>query len=380
VLRAMLKVAGLAREASHPRGMLASDVLRYFKTQRPISLALQGGGAHGAFTWGALDALLEHTDHPITAISGTSAGAVNAVLVAHGLLAGGREGARDALSRFWQALGSAVPWDALGLVADGGERFSTAGRMLLRWTQSLMPARSSPLRIDPLRALLNQHVDFDRLRHRDAPRLHVAATHASSGRLRVFGNHELSIDAVLASACLPALQSAVEIDGEPYWDGGYSANPALFPLVREFGGDIVLVLLSPWHWGDTPGTADEVRLRTADIAFNAAFLREMHWLADATVLARHAWWPGALERRLRRVRWHLIDGHDALASLPADSKVIAHPQSLTRLRDAGHARAMQWIEQHARQVGRRDSIDLVGLFGGDAGAPPRHRGERDTGT
>jgi len=346
-----------------PRGMLAADVSGIRWSPRPISLALQGGGAHGAFTWGALDAVLEHTGHPIVAISGASAGAVNAVLVAHGLLTAGRDGARDALSRFWQALGLAVPWDAFGLVAGDGERFSPAARLLMRWAQTLAPGRTNPLRIDPLRELLDQHVDFERLRHRDAPRLYVAATHANSGRLRVFTNPELTLDAVLASACLPALQAAVVIDGEPYWDGGYSANPALFPLVREHGGDVMLVLLSPWQWNDTPASADEVRLRTAEIAFNAAFLREMHWLAEATQFARRAWWPGPLERRLRRMRWHLIDGHDALSSLPADSKVIAHPQSLTRLRDAGHARAMQWIEQHARMVGRRDSFDLELLFG-----------------
>jgi len=256
-----------------------------------------------------------------------------------------------------------VPWDALGLVAGNGERFSTAGRMLLRWTQALMPTPANPLRIDPLRELLKQQVDFERLRQRDAPRLHVAATNANTGRLRVFGNRELGLDAVLASACLPALQPAVQIDGEPYWDGGYSANPALYPLLHEGSGDVVLVLLSSWHWGDTPGTSDEVRLRAADIAFNAAFLREMHWLADATVLARRAWWPGPLERRLRRVRWHMIDGHDALSALPADSKVIAHPQSLTRLREAGRARAMQWIERHAGHLGRRDSVDLQRVFG-----------------
>jgi NTE family protein len=349
--------------------MLRANVLGFSRPPRPISLALQGGGAHGAFTWGALDALLERTGHPIAAICGTSAGAVNAVVLAHGLLAGGRDGAREALSAFWQALGAAVPWDALGLVAGNGERFSTAGRMLLRWTQALMPAPANPLRIDPLRELLKQHVDFERLCQADAPRLYVAATNANTGRLRVFGNRELSLDAVLASACLPALQPAVQIDGEPYWDGGYSANPALYPLVHEGGGDVVLVLLSSWQWGATPGTSDEVRLRAADIAFNAAFLREMHWLADATALARRAWWPGALERRLRRVRWHMIDGHDALSALPADSKVIAHPLSLTRLRDAGRARAMQWIEQHAEHLGRRDSVDLQRVFGEQGSAP-----------
>ena len=220
---------------------------------RPIGLALQGGGAHGAYTWGVLDALLERTRHPIAAVSGTSAGAVNAVVMTHGLLLGGRDGAREALTRFWTALGNAVPWDALGLVAGNGERFSTAGRLLMRWTQALMPTQPKALRVDPLRDLLTKQVDFERLRHRDAPRLYVAATHANSGRLRVFENDELSVDAVLASACLPMLQPAIQIDGEPYWDGGYSANPAIYPLIHDAdAADVMLVVLSPWQWDDAP--------------------------------------------------------------------------------------------------------------------------------
>ena len=343
--------------------MLDVHVLGLRRTQQPLSLALQGGGAHGAFTWGALDAMLERTGHPFVALSGTSAGAVNAVVMTHGLMLGGRDGAREALTRFWTALGKAVPWDALGLVAGNGERFSTAGRMLMRWTQALMPTQPKALRVDPLRDLLTQQVDFERLRHRDAPRLYVAATHANSGRLRVFENEELSVDAVLASACLPMLQPAIHIDGEPYWDGGYSANPAIYPLIHDAeAADVMLVVLSPWQWDDAPDTLDEVRLRATEIGFNAAFLREMHWLAQATSLAQRAWWPGPLERRLRRVRWHLIDGHDALSPLHADSKVIAHPQSLTRLYEAGHARTVQWIEQQGRHVGRRGSLDLQRMF------------------
>jgi NTE family protein len=154
------------------------------------------------------------------------------------------------------------------------------------------------------------------------------------------------------------------VDSQPYWDGGYSANPALFPLIRHPSTtDVLLVTLSSWHWGETPESLDAIRIRASEIAFNAAFLREMQWLAEATTLARHAWWPGPLERRLRRVRWHLIDGHDALSELPADSKLIAHPQSITRLRDAGRAQALAWIEQHGQHVGRRDSLDLQRVFG-----------------
>jgi NTE family protein len=334
------------------------------RSNNPLGLALQGGGAHGAYTWGVLDAMLEQSVHPIAAISGTSAGAVNAVVLAHGLLHGGRDGAREALDRFWTAMGTAVPWSALGLVAGDGERFTAAGRLMMQWAQSLSPAQANPMRIDPLRELLEQHVDFERLRRGDAPRLHVAATHANTGRLRVFDNDEMNADVVLASACLPVLQPAIVIGGEPYWDGGYSANPALFPLLGDRAvRDIVLVVLSPWHFGETPQSSQAIRQRAAEIAFNAGFLREMNWLAQATALAQRAWWPGPLERRLRRVRWHMIDGHDALSVLPADSKVIAHPSSLTRMRDAGRADALTWQQESGACIGERGSADLQRLFG-----------------
>jgi NTE family protein len=345
-------------------------VIGKLRSNPPLGLALQGGGAHGAYTWGVLDALLERTNHPIAAISGTSAGAVNAVVLAHGLMLGGRDGAREALNRFWTSMGAVVPWSALGLVANDGERFTAAGRLMMRWAQSFSPSLANPMRVDPLRELLQQQVDFERLRHATAPRLHVAATHANNGRLRVFDNDELSVDAVLASACLPLLQPAITIDGEPYWDGAYSANPALFPLVRDRAvSDIVLIVLSPWHFGETPESLDEIRMRATEIAFNASFLREMHWLAEATALARRAWWPGPLERRLRRVHWHMIDGHDVLSALPADSKVIAHPTSLTRMRDAGRVQSEAWLVRVGPSIGRRDSADLERMFGHHLPAP-----------
>ncbi len=329
-----------------------------------LSLALQGGGAHGAYTWGVLDTLLEQSSHPIAAVSGTSAGAVNAVVLAHGLLDSGPAGARAALDGFWNALGGSVSWEAAGLVGASGDRLTPAGRMMLQWASMFSPTHMNPLRMDPLRDLLVKAVDFERLRRQRDVRLFIAATQANSGRLRVFGNDELSVDVVLASACLPTLQRAVTIDGEPYWDGGYSANPALFPLVHDVAvRDVLVVMLSPWTLGDTPEAVGEIRARAVEIAFNAAFLREMHWLASATSMARQAWWPGPLERRLRALRWHLIDGHDDLADLPAESRLLTHPQLLLRLRDAGRARATTWLAQSGKSVGHSGSADLVYLFG-----------------
>ncbi|MFO1220365.1 MAG: patatin-like phospholipase family protein [Burkholderiaceae bacterium] len=338
-----------------------------------LALALQGGGTHGAFTWGALDALLERSPAEIRAISGTSAGAVNAVVLADGLLRGGRDAAREALDAFWRALGQAIPWDALGL-ARNGDRLSPAGRLLLQWSQIFSPAQRNPLQLDPLRDLLAKRVDFERLRRQSRLRLHLAATQANTGRLRIFSGADLSLEAVLASACLPMVQKAVPIDGEPYWDGGYSANPALTPLLGDaHTRDILVVMLSPWSLGDEPTTADEIRTRATEIAFNATFLREMRLLADATAIARKAWLPGPLERQLRRVRWHLVDGHDALAAMPPDSKLVAHPQLLERLREAGRRRALDWLERHGTAIGRKGSADIAALFG-DHTAPLRSPG------
>jgi len=333
----------------------------------PVSLALQGGGAHGAFTWGVLDALLEHGLQRVVALSGASAGAVNALLLAHGLLEGGCDGARETLARFWQAQGQALPWDAWGLVGDDGQSLSPLAKWFMRWAHMVSPAQANPMRIDPLRDALAHCVDFERLRQQHEIRLHVAATHANTGRLRVFTNHELSLDAALASACLPSLQRAVVIDGEPYWDGGFSANPPLFPLLQQpLSRDLLLVMLSPWHHGATPDSVETIRERTMTITFNAAFLHEMRLIAEASELARRAWWRGPLERRLRLARWHVIDAHEHVVDLSSDSKIMAYQPLLQRLRDAGRERAQAWLATDGAQLGQRSSIDLPALFGSHA--------------
>jgi NTE family protein len=329
-----------------------------------VALALQGGGAHGAFTWGVLDALLEHTAQTMVAVSGTSAGAVNAALLAHGLLEGGRDGARETLAAFWQALGRAVPWDAMNLLSGDGDTLSPTARWLMRLSQWLSPAHANPLRIDPLRDLLARSVDFERLASQRELSLHIAATHANTGRLRVFGNAELSIDVLMASACLPNLQPAVMIDGEPYWDGGFSANPPVLPLLEVPQVDeLMVVMLSPWRLGATPHGAEEIRVRTMEITFTATFLREMQWIARATAVPPGRWQRGTFARRVQRMHWHLIDGNDHLATLPSDSKLIAHQPLLERLRDAGRERTLAWLSEHGSSLGRRGTVDLERLFG-----------------
>lgn len=333
-----------------------------------LSLALQGGGAHGAFTWGVLDALLAHGRFPVDAVSGTSAGAVNAVALAQGWMEGGCEGARSALDRMWTAIGTQLPFE-WWTVGDGDQMsLAPAARAMLHWTRYLSPYQFNPLDLNPLRDLLQAQIDFDALRRRSPVQLFLAATHANSGRLRVFRNRELSVEAVLASACLPTLHRAVEIDGQPYWDGGYTANPALFPLIADARpADLLIVMLCPLHHSHTPRTAQEIHERTLEIAFNATFLREARLLGEVHAMTRRRWLPaGRLERRLRRMRYHLVEAQDLLGRLPGETRLIAHLPFLQRLRDQGRARAEGWLSVHGRQLGRRSSVDLLRWFG-----PPR---------
>jgi len=332
----------------------------------PLALALQGGGAHGAFTWGVLDRLLEEPGLGIGAISGTSAGALNAVALAHGWCEGGREGARASLQRLWSAVGGRVPFELFTVGPAASPALNAPARALMHWMRLVSPYQFNPLGLNPLREIVADLVDFERLGAADAPRLFVAATHANSGRLRLFGNAELGLDAVLASTCLPSLQPAVTIAGEPYWDGGYSANPPLWPLLQTGIADLLIVALSPLSYPNAPVQADEIRERALEFAFNAAFLCEVRLLAEARAAAGAGAWPaGALERRLRRLRTHLVDAHDDLGALPAETRLIAQGAFLERLRDLGRARAERWLQQHGDAPGRRSSVDLARVF-----APP----------
>lgn len=349
----------------HNRGM-------GFLLSRPkLALALQGGGAHGAFTWGVLDRLLEAGRHEVTAISGTSAGAMNAVALAHGLLERGPDGAREALQRFWDAVSTKLPFEWITVGSSESPGLAPLAHAALHWTQVLSPYQLNPLGLSPLRDILAAQIDFDRLRQASRMRLFIAATQAASGHLRLFETQELTIDAVLASACLPTLHHAVHVDGEPYWDGGYSANPALFPLARLAGTrDILMVLLSPRVHESLPVTAAEIRARGTEFAFNATFLREARMLAEACAAAKASLWPfpGPLERRLRRLRFHLVDAQPDLGALRPETRLIAHGPFLARLKELGRARAEEWLAANGRQVGRRSSTELHALLPASAGA------------
>lgn len=329
-----------------------------------INLALQGGGAHGAFTWGVLDRLLEDGRLDFEGISATSAGAMNAVALAQGLLAGGRDGARVALEKFWTAVAGSMPFAASA--GSDGRTFALGPvfHNMLGWADRLTPEQLNPFDLNPLRDIVNDQIDFARLRSHGRVKLFVATTNANSGQLRLFGLGELTPDVILASACLPTIHRAVEIDGQPYWDGGYAANPAVFPLFYECRSrDILLVLLSPLRYESTPHTAKDIRERMLEFAFTSSFLREMRMFAHLRDYVRKAWLPiGRFERRVANTHFHVIDAQDFMRELTADSKLAANMKFFLTLRDLGRERARGWLQEHFHRVGRASSVEIADLF------------------
>lgn len=334
-----------------------------------VGLALQGGGAHGAFTWGVLDALLEDGRLDFEGVSGTSAGAMNAVCLAHGLMTGGREGARQTLRQFWTELADLAP---MPMNAANPVAVSPALKMMLQWTSYLSPEQINPFDLNPLRDIVEASFDFARLRTQSPVKLFIATTHANSGKLRMFGNGELSSDVLLASACLPTIHRTIHIDGEPYWDGGYSANPAVFPLFYECASpDILLVLLTPLRYSETPETAEDIRTRLRELAFNSTFLREMRmfahlhdhiaspnlpdWLLDRLPIAR-------FERRMAGLRFHAISAEQVLGEMPSDSKLSVSHAFFETLFAVGYGHARRWLERHGPSVGRSATLDLGQVF------------------
>lgn len=327
-----------------------------------INLALQGGGALGALTWGVLDRLLEEKSLRIEAISAASAGAMNAAALASGYVHGGRQGARETLSEFWNAIGSASY--SLPMDAGNASLISGSSKLLVGLTRMFSPYQLNPFDINPLRGIVSRLVDFEALRSRKAIRLFVAATHVRSGALRLFENRELTEDALLASSCLPTLHHAIEIEGEPYWDGGYSGNPAIYPLVyRCKSPSIVIVMLQPVSRQELPTSAEAIRSRLTEFQFNATFLREMRNFTLARKEAHKARFAiGSLERRLKRLDFHLIEADDLISRMQVEKSLNVDLGFLLKLKEEGRARAEAWLTTHYRKVGKASSLDLDGMF------------------
>lgn len=320
-----------------------------------FNLALQGGGAHGAFTWGVLDELLQDEGIGIGWVSGTSAGAVNATALASGLATGGAEEARNVLSRVWDAVVAAGVPDLMRLnpFLVG---LANAGPL----PGMISPYDFNPLGFDPLRRLLSEHIDFDRIRASAPVELLIAATDVMTGRARLFRRSELTVEAVLASACLPTLHHAVMIDGRAYWDGGFSANPDMLTLAAESPvEDTLIVQLNPLQHAELPRSAREIADRVNSLTFNQPFLRDIQTIVAAKEM-EPGWFASKHGRmaRLKRHRFHLIEAGAHTAGLSADSKIKPDKKLLTYLRDAGRSEAKSWLDQHRASVGRRSTVDL----------------------
>jgi NTE family protein len=318
-----------------------------------LLLALQGGGAHGAFTWGVLDRLLEEPRIGIEAISATSSGAVNAVAMAHGWIEGGREGARAHLRRIWQRIGEK------SALASWGFAPSVGGAWLVELARHLTPAQFNPLGLNPLADLLDELIDFDRLRAMRPFRIHLAATRVRDGALVLFGGEQVTRDAVLASTCLPQLFNAVEIEGETYWDGGYAGNPALAPLFYEARApDLLCILVQPLQRPRLPASAREIEERAMEFAFSATFLRELEGLTKNQRLIKGKLASTALGRRLQSLRLHLIEPGESLADAGGNAKFDTRPAMLQALCSLGRERADEWLIAHGSALGHRATYSI----------------------
>jgi NTE family protein len=322
---------------------------------RLLSLALQGGGSFGAFTWGVLDRLLESELVDFDMLSGTSAGAVNAVLLASGLAEGGPDAARARLERFWKRIRSAA-----ALAPFGSASAATAIELSAR---VVSPYQFNPFGLNPLRDILVEEVDFARLRAASPVRLLIAATQVKDGRLRLFREHEITVDAVLASTCLPQLHHAIEIDGEWYWDGGYSANPPLRQLVIDSRtDDILLVQITPEEQDGVPRLSGNIARRVSQIGFNGPLLKEIEALDDLCALCKEAGlFRPRFCRKLERLRLHRIVAEHAVHGLHQESTLNLDSSFVARLRDSGYDAAQAWLDGKPRAA-RRAQLEKTRRF------------------
>ncbi len=333
---------------------------------KKINLALQGGGSHGAYTWGVLDRLLEEKELIIEGISGTSAGAMNAAMLVNGYCKGGREGAKESLEQFWKLTSEAASLSPF--------HKSTAEKALTGWNMDFSPAyhwfdllsrvfspyMTNPLNFNPIRSILNKTIDFDSLKACSTIKLFISATHVATGQARVFHCDEITIEVLLASACIPFFFQAIEIEGEHYWDGGYMGNPAIWPLIYNgTSEDVVLVQINPISRDQLPRSADAIINRLNEITFNSSLIAEMRAIDFVSRLLKE----GRLEHsRYKDMHMHLIYSPEEMHNLNASSKVNADWDFFMHLKTIGRTAADKWLSDHWDDIGVKSSIDLREKF------------------
>lgn len=345
--------------AATPAPAAAADT---FPHRVSVDLALQGGGSHGAFTWGVLDRLLEEERLEFEGVSGTSAGAMNAAVLASGIATGGRNGAREALAAFWRKVSDAAAFSPF--------QRTPLDRMLGRWSldrspvfvgldllsRVFSPYELAPFAVNPLEKILAESVDFAAVAEGPV-KVFVTATNVRTGRGRIFRKHDLTPLALMASACLPTMFQAVQIDGEAYWDGGYYGNPSMTPLVRECASsDTIIVPINPIERPGTPTNAREIMNRLNEVSFNSSLIKELRMMALLRQVAeRLPQLEGTEASEWARMRMHYVR-NDIMTTLDFSSKLNAEWDFLTMLRDAGRASAQQFLDAHGDDLGVRSTL------------------------
>ncbi len=337
---------------------------------RAINLALQGGGAHGAFTWGVLDRILEDESIQIEAISGTSAGAMNAAVVADGIMRDGREGARRCLRDFWKSVSDAgksspIQRSPIDVFMGNWSLDSSPSYLFFDLLGRLAsPYELNPMNLNPLQDLIEEMVDFERVRSCNKMKVFISATNVETGRVKVFDRKQLTAEMVMASACLPFLFQAIEIDGVPYWDGGYMGNPVLHPFYGNCtSNDVVIVQLNPVTRKGAPKSAREILNRVNEITFNASLLRDFRAINFVSRLLEE----GKLDAgEYKNVLIHRIEAEDEIKPLGASSKLNAEWAFLEHLFEIGYRNADSWLAKHSQDLGARSTVDIRAMYQGSS--------------
>lgn len=334
--------------------------------QKVINLALQGGGSHGAFAWGALDRLLEDGRISIEGIVGTSAGAMNAVVTAYGLTLGGNAGARQALQRFWDAVAEMGAWSVMQpswfdrVKSPGSLDYSPGWILMDTLSRVLSPYQMNPANYHPLRDILSRQIDFEALRQSDKIKLFICASNVLTNRLHVFEGPDMTIDAVLASGCIPSVFQAIEIDGEHYWDGGYMGNPPLFPIIYNCNSpDVVLIMVNPIQIKQVPQTAQAILDRINTLSFNSSLMREMRAVNFINHLVDGGFNDGG---RLKKILIHCIDAEDEMSKLVVSSKLNVGREFLGWLFELGRRQADDFLRDNFDKIGKDSSIPIEQRF------------------
>lgn len=334
--------------------------------RKKINLALQGGGSHGAFAWGALDRILEDERIAVEGIVGTSAGAMNAVVTAYGLTLDGNEGARRSLKSFWEALAELGTWSLMQaswidqLINPGSLDYSPGWILMDTLSRVWSPYQMNPANYHPLRDILSEQIDFERLNRSDKVKLFVCASNVFTNRLRVFDLRDISIEAVIASSCIPSMFQAVRINGEYFWDGGYIGNPPIFPIIYNCdSADVLLIMVNPIHIEQVPQTAQAILDRINTLSFNSSLMREMRAINFVNHLVERGFDDNG---RLKKMLLHCIDAEDEMSKLGVSSKMNVGREFLGWLFELGRSRADAFLRDHFDKIGKDSSASIEERF------------------